>query len=77
MVRSHQEAKELQRHGLSAGETKTVAVELAARWSGRTKREIGAHYGNISGQAVSMIRQRIKENRAINWARLENFISRK
>jgi hypothetical protein len=68
------ETRQLRKHGRSAGEAKAVAVELAARWSGLTQREIGAHYGGISGQAVYMVRQRLKKDREINWSRLEKAL---
>ena len=68
------DAGELRRHGRSAGDAKAVAVELAARWSGRTQREVGAHYGGISGQAVHMTRRRLKDHRDINWSDLEKAI---
>ena len=65
------EARQLRKRGRAAGKAKAVAVELAARWSGMTQREIGARYGEISGQAVYMMRQRLKKNREINWPELE------
>jgi putative transposase len=71
------EAEDLKRHGRAVGEAKAVAVELAVRLSGRTKRAIGAHYGNISGQAVSMIRRRLKEKRTIDWLKFSQAISLK
>ena len=64
------EAQQLRRHGNAAGEAKAVAVELAARWSGKTQREIGAYYGGISGQAVYMLRKRL-EKKKVNWSELE------
>ena len=69
------EARQLRKHGRSAGEAKAVAVELAARWSGMTQREIGAYYGGISGQAVYMMRQRLKKTPEINWSELEKAFS--
>ena len=68
------DAGQLRTHGRSVGEAKAVAVELAARWCEMTHRDIGAHYGGISGQAVYMIRQRLKENRVINWSALEKAL---
>ncbi|HOW96203.1 MAG TPA: transposase [Kiritimatiellia bacterium] len=68
------EAGTLKRHGRSAGEAKAVAVELASRWSGRTQREIGAHYGGISGQAVHMIRRRLIDKK-IDWPKLEEALA--
>ena len=69
------EMAELRKHGRSAGEAKAVAVELAARRSGRTQREIGAHYGGISGQAVHMICRRLMDNKKIDWPELEKRFS--
>jgi REP element-mobilizing transposase RayT len=65
--------EQLKVHGHAAGEAKAVAVELAARWSGMTQRAVGIHYGGISGQAVHMIRQRLRR-RVIDWARLEQAL---
>lgn len=62
---------ELRRRGRSAGEARAVAVELASRWSNQTQRQIGAYYGGISGQAVYMIRQRLKKQQTIDWPTLE------
>ncbi len=70
------EAGQLRKHGRSAGGAKAVAVELATRWSGLTQREIGAYYGGISGQAVYMMRQRLKNNSRINWSELESTFSK-
>ena len=70
------EVMQLRKHGRSVGEAKGVAVELAGRWCDMTQRDIGAHYGGISGQAVYMIRQRLKGIRGINWSALENALLR-
>ena len=67
--------EELYQHGRSAGEAKAVAVELASRWSGETQRAIGAHYGGITGQAVLLIRKRLRKNQKIDWATLEKFLA--
>ena len=67
-------AGQLKKHGGAAGEAKAVAVELAARWCNLTNRDIGAHYGGISGQAVYMIRRRLKGSQAVDWAALEKAI---
>jgi putative transposase len=48
-------------HGIAAGPGKGVAVELAARLSGKTQREIGTHYGRVSAQAVAMVRRNIRQ----------------
>lgn len=71
------EAGDLRRHGRAAGTAKAVAVELAARWAGTTKRDIGRHYGGITGQAVSMIRRRLKGASRIDWAALERMLGLK
>lgn len=61
----------LREHGKRAGLAKAVAVELAVRWSGKTLRAVGQHYGGISSQAVAMIRQRIRRTEGIDWTKLE------
>ncbi len=52
----------LRAHGRStgAGTAKVLAIELACRLSGLTQRALGAHYGGISSQAVSLARKRAK-----------------
>jgi REP element-mobilizing transposase RayT len=52
-------ADALRAHGRSrgSGTAKTVAIELACRLSGLTQRDLGAHYGGISSQAVSLARK--------------------
>jgi REP element-mobilizing transposase RayT len=47
-------------HGHTAKEAKMAAVEIAARLSGLTQREIGRHYGGISSSAVAMIRRKVR-----------------
>jgi hypothetical protein len=42
------------------GEAKFVAVELAARLTNKTGRELGQHFGGISSAAVSIIRRNIR-----------------
>ncbi len=54
---------DLKRHGSRAGLGKAVAMELAARLSGQTQREIGAHYGGVSGQAIAMTRKKLRSGR--------------
>ena len=56
----------LKKHGRSVGECKFVAVELACRHSGLSQREIGRHYGDITGAAVTYLRGRIKEEISTN-----------
>ena len=53
----------LRSHGHIGGMAKTMAVEIAARMSGLTQREIGQHYGGISSAAVSMIRRKVRLGR--------------
>jgi chromosomal replication initiation ATPase DnaA len=55
-------AEALRVHGRSqgVGTAKVVAIELLCRLSGLTQREIGARYGGISSQAVSLARKRAK-----------------
>ncbi len=48
-------------HGHAAKESKMAAVEIAARLSGLTQREIGRHYGGISSSAVAMIRSKVRK----------------
>ena len=55
------EAADLAMHGRRAGEAKLVAVELAARLCGMTQRQIGAHYGGLTPQAVAMMRKRFRD----------------
>jgi len=50
----------LARHGLSAGDAKAAAVELACILSGWTQRKIGQYFGGISTSAVCKIRARIR-----------------
>ena len=54
------------RKGVGTG--KAVAIELACRLSGLTQRDIGAQYGGISSQAVSVMR-----TRARSWMREEDL----
>lgn len=61
---------ELQQHGRTAGPAKIVALELAARWSGKTLRAIGQYYGQISSQAVTMARKRAKQIQKVEWDKL-------
>jgi putative transposase len=51
----------LRLHGHAAKEAKMAAVEIAARLSGLTQREIGRHYGGISSSAVAMIRGKVRK----------------
>jgi len=48
-------AADLRRHGLAAARGKAVAVELARQLSGKTRRAIGVHYGEITSHAVSKL----------------------
>ena len=52
----------LRAHGRTkgAGLAKVAAIEWACRLSGLTQRQIGARYGGISSQAVSLARKRAK-----------------
>lgn len=52
------EALKAHGHAAGAGMAKAVALELACRLTGLTQREIGARYGGISSQAVSLARKR-------------------
>jgi hypothetical protein len=47
-------------HVAGAGLAKAVAMELACRLTGLRQRAIGARYGGISSQAVSLARRRVK-----------------
>ncbi len=53
-----------------------MAVELAARRSGKTLRAIGEHYGGITGQAVAMIRQRVRQDDGVEWRGLEKALDK-
>lgn len=64
----------LRLHGHAVGAAKLVAVELAARRSGKTLRAIGEHYGGITGQAVAMIRQRARREKRVDWQELEQVL---
>ena len=57
------EPEDLYEHGHRAGAAKFVAVELACRLTGKTGRAVGAHYGQISSAAVSIIRRNIREGK--------------
>ena len=57
------EPEDLFEHGHRAGAAKFVAVELACRLTGKTGRAVGAHYGQISSAAVSIIRRNIREGK--------------
>jgi putative transposase len=61
----------LKAHGHVAGEAKVMALELAARLSGRTQRAIGRYYGGISSSAVAMMRQKIRKGGSGLQARAE------
>jgi putative transposase len=52
---------DLKQHGRRAGPAKAVAVELACRLTGQSSREVGIHYGGISGAAVGNIRRNVRE----------------
>ncbi len=41
-------------------EAKAVAMELACRLGRMTQREVGARYGGVSSQAVSLARKRVR-----------------
>jgi hypothetical protein len=69
------EAGDLRRHGIVAGPCKVVAMELAVRLSGLTQREIGAHYGDISGQAVAMARKKLREGDASALRTAEELVN--
>ena len=64
----------LKLHGHVAGEAKVMAVELAARVSGLTQREIGQHYGGISSSAVAMIRRAVRSGSAEQQARITKLL---
>jgi hypothetical protein len=49
------------RERLGTGAAKFMAVELACRLTGMTRRAIGADYGGITSGGVSNIRRRIRE----------------
>jgi len=66
--------EDLRLHGHAVGEAKLVAVELAARRSGKTLRAIGALYGGITGQAVAMIRQRARREKRVDWREMEQVL---
>ena len=68
--------EDLRLHGHAVGEAKRVAVELAARRSGKTLRAIGEHYGGITGQAVAMIRQRVRRDDGVEWRSLEKALDK-
>ena len=53
-----------------------VAVELAVRRSGKTLRAIGEHYDGITGQAVAMIRQRVRRDDGVEWRSLEKALDK-
>lgn len=53
--------QKLKEHGHRAGEAKMVAMEVAVRKTGKSMREIGAHYGGMTSAAVSMSRRKIRE----------------
>jgi REP element-mobilizing transposase RayT len=54
--------QDLQTHGHHAGSAKVVAVELACRLSGLTRRAIGGHYGRISASAVCAIHRKVRQD---------------
>ena len=67
----------LREHGRrkGVGNGKAVVVELACRLSGLTQREIGARYGGITSQAVSVMRRRARPRlREEELARLTDVI---
>lgn len=66
--------QDLRLHGHAVGEAKLVAVELAARRSGKTLRAIGEYYGGITGQAVAMIRQRVRREDGVELRSLEEAL---
>lgn len=55
------ETHKLKEHGHRAGEAKRVAMELAVRKTGKSMREIGAHYGGMTSAAISTNHRKIKE----------------
>lgn len=54
----------LKDHGHRAGEAKTAAIEMSVRYSGKSMREIGAHYGNMTSSSVSMVRKKVRDGDA-------------
>ena len=68
--------EDLRLHGHAVGEAKRVAVELAARRSGKTLRAIGEHYGGIIGQAVAMVRQHARRDDGVEWRSWEKALKR-
>lgn len=63
----------LKAHGHVAGEAKAVALDLAARLSGRSQREIGNYYGGIGSAAVAMMRRKVKTAGHRLQSRVENL----
>jgi REP element-mobilizing transposase RayT len=71
------EALKVHGRNKGTGTAKVAAIELACRLSGITQRDVGAYYGGISSQAVSLARKRAKVMLpADTLARLANIIQK-
>ena len=68
--------EDLRLHRHAVDEAKRVAVELAAPRSGKTLRAIGEHYDGITGQAVAMIRRRVRRDDGVDWQSLEKALDK-
>jgi putative transposase len=66
---------DLKAHGHHCGPAKAMAIELACRLTGWTHRAIGAHYGGISGAAVSVARRRIRQCPAAQKRAFEQLLA--
>ncbi len=51
----------LRKHGRTAGVAKSLAIEAACRLSGKWQREVGEHYGGLSGAAVAQQRRKLAQ----------------
>jgi len=69
-------ADRLKLHGHIAGEAKVAAVEISARLTDRTQREIRHYYGGISSSAVAMMRRKVRTSGARLHARIATLIMR-
>lgn len=70
------DTERLKEHGHVGGEAKLMALELAARFSGLTQREIGAYYGGIGSSAVAMMRRKIRMIGPVLQSRLNALLKK-